>query len=125
MVLNFNRPLPGAAATALVQLQSTLSAGTASQRQTYLAQVALDYSGGRVLAGVTLPSDAGAIPARLDDVVVSDDAADVLTQVLRSETDSERVAYLQAFADDLSSPVKGRRVVALCALICFLLREAA
>lgn len=125
MILNFNRPLPSAAATALVQLQSTLSAGTVSQQQTYLAQVALDYSGGRVLAGVTLPSDAGAIPARLDDVVVSADAADVLTQVLRSETDSERVAYLQAFTDDLSSPVKGRRVVALCALICFLLREAA
>ena len=123
MTLNFNKVLvPGLSQVKTALLNTVMSEGTALQRQAAVAALASDYRNGAVLAGVTLPTATGGTLAPLDEILIGASGEELYEATVRSYPTMAQ--YLRSFEDELSSPVYGRRVVASCALICFLVREA-
>lgn len=117
MILNFARRLPPTLTSARQTLVNVLGS---SARLAYLAT---DYRNGDVLSGVTLPAAPTAVELDLDGLPVPDYGETLLEEAVGYLRSTEAQSYVSAMADDLVSPVKGRRLVAVCALICFLCRE--
>ncbi len=117
MVLNFDKNLGAVLNRAKTDIVTALG-------QPLMAAMASDYRNGMVLSGVTWPAMTTTPEIDLDSVVVTVSGETMFNEALRSVRKTPAtVAYLRPFEDDLLSPVKGRRLVAACALLCFLLRD--
>jgi hypothetical protein len=123
MTLNFDRDLGTVLNRAKQQILDSFYSLAPDQRQALMAHLALDYRNGAVLEGVSVPAFTATPELDLDQVVVAQSGAVLHEAAMRAtRTSPVSQAYLRPFYDDLDSPVRGRRLVASCALLCFLLR---